>query len=388
MLDAKMAVLRAIRQLTESGQGHSTESERHWKLPSTFDAMMLSIMPRQRNGRRGQGVHGANAIYSSRFRAFWSGAWVQLLAELDAAQQHTNAKPINRSDKVQMVREASTIQSLFTGRAVSKAISRVSTPLRFATGFEVPDQLRNKFGIASDMPAQQPAPAVSADLREELCNNIFAELGSLPRMCGAGPTGTFYEHIACMRNIPGGLQLAADVAAMLITGEAPTPAVRLHRSGRCHPTIKPDTEADIRPLTSPSAYWRGAMRGFVRMYKQEVQTAVGSTQFGVAAPGGCAALRNELLARMLFDPSLALAPIDLKNMYGSMDIPNIEHETLNRVPRMSPLVAPWIREPREHVYIDDQQEVHRISASRALIRETQSVLCLPHLASQQHMKSY
>ncbi len=188
----------------------------------------------------------------------------------------------------------------------------------------------------------------------------------LPNMCGAGPNGAFYEHLACVKNIPGGLALTAEVLSMLITGEAPEPAICLHRSGRCHPSVKPGTAGDIRPLVSPSAHWRTAMRGWVRMFKEEVQNAVGPTQFGIATPGGCVALRNELLTRLLMNPSLAVASIDLANMYGSMDLVNIEKEVQQRIPRMWPLLAPWIRQPREYIYVDEEREVHRVLASKGL----------------------
>jgi hypothetical protein len=331
-----------------------------------FEALMMSVMPRKRGGKRGQGLHDINATYSSRLRNFWSGAWVQLLSEMDVVQQHTAGKPVNKSEGARLTQEASTIQSLIKGQAVSKAISRVSSPLEFATGPLVPQKVKDKFPVAGPLPVQPDVPDIPPDLRDELKGNILTELMQLPRMCGAGPTGTFYEHLASVRNIPGGLQLTADVLAMLITGEAPQAAIRLHRSGRCHPYIKPDTGGDIRPLVSPSALWRAAMRGWVRMFKDEVRIAVGHTQFGVATPGGCVALRNEMFTHLVLDPSLAIAPIDLQNMYGSMDIANIEAEAIHRIPRMWPLLASWIRQPREHIFLDEEREVHRIPASKGL----------------------
>ena len=89
------------------------------------------------------------------------------------------------------------------------------------------------------------------------------------------------------------------------------------------------------------------------MFKEEACAAVGPTQFGVARPGGCVALHHELRAHMLRDPDLAFASVDLENMYGNLDIPNIEKEVMQRIPRMWPLVQPWIRATREHLYRDD-----------------------------------
>ena len=193
MLDAKMTVLRAIRLLTETGQGHSVESQRCWKLLSMFDAIMMSVMPRKRGSKRGQGllVHEVNGIYSTRLRCFWSGAWVQLLSELDVAQQRTSAKPINKSESARLAQECSTIQSLLKGQAVSKAISRVASPMEFATGPTVPQQIWDKFPHAAPIAVQADVPDIDPELRDELKSNILSELMQLPKMTGAGPTGSY-----------------------------------------------------------------------------------------------------------------------------------------------------------------------------------------------------
>ena len=367
MLDAKVAVMRGIEACVGRDEGHTVHAERLWKLLSMFDALMFCVAPRKRGGKRGQGAHTMNALYSSRLRSFWAGAWTQLLSELDVAQQVSLARPVNRSPQIQIAKDASIVQSLFQHEAVSKALSRATSPMEFARGEQVPAQLQAKFPrVLTPLPPQPPAAEIPVALKTELVEHISSELSQLPKMCGAGPNGTFYEHINITRAIPGGLQLTARVIAMLITGEAHPNAIRLHRSGRCHPSIKPDTGGDIRPLVSSSAYWRTGMRGWVRMFKEEARDAVGPTQFGVARPGGCVALHHELLAHMLKDPDLALASIDLENMYGNLDISNIEKEVIHRIPRMWPLLRPWIREPREHVYRDDQGVIHRIDAPGGL----------------------
>ncbi len=128
------------------------------------------------------------------------------------------------------------------------------------------------------------------------------------------------------------------------------------------------------------------MRGWVRMFKDEVQTAVGDTQFGFATPGGCVALRNEMLARLLVDPSLALGSIDLENMYGSLDIPNIEKEAVDKVARMWPLLVPWTREPREHAYLDSNAKYIAFRHRRVLIKEIQLVHCSRHWPLWRHSR--
>ena len=81
------------------------------------------------------------------------------------------------------------------------------------------------------------------------------------------------------------------------------------------------------------------MRGWGTMFAEEVREAVGHTQYGVARPGGPIALRHYIETRLAADPSLALGVLDVANMHGSMDIPNIEVQVQHRVPRMWPLLG-------------------------------------------------
>ena len=128
-----------------------------------------------------------------------------------ARQQHS------QSPQAQLVREAKSIQSFIKGQAVSKAISRVTSPMEFARGAGVPSALRSKFPVLSSaLPPQRPTAPVSPELREELVGNIVGEMLIVQNMCGAGPTGTYYEHLTAMQEIPGGLRLAANAAAMLL----------------------------------------------------------------------------------------------------------------------------------------------------------------------------
>jgi hypothetical protein len=104
------------------------------------------------------------------------------------------------------------------------------------------------------------------------------------------------------------------------------------------------------------------MRGWSKMFETEVMEAVGSSQYGVARPGGAVAMRHELEMRMVVDPNLALGSLDISNMHGSMDLTNIEVSVQNRVPRMWPLLSRWFRTPRQHVYLDKQGVRHPIIA--------------------------
>ena len=104
------------------------------------------------------------------------------------------------------------------------------------------------------------------------------------------------------------------------------------------------------------------MRGWSAMFSAEARAAVGDTQFGVARPGGAIALWLEIEIRMAADSELALASIDISNMYGSMDIHNIGTQVRHRVPRMWPLLGRWFRVPRSHVYRDVQGGLHEILA--------------------------
>ena len=86
----------------------------------------------------------------------------------------------------------------------------------------------------------------------------------------------------------------AKVLAMLSAGTAPQEAIRVHRSARLSAPYKPGPDGtpttDIRPLACSSSFWRAAMRGWCKMFRNEVAEAVGSTQYGMATPGACVSL--------------------------------------------------------------------------------------------------
>ncbi len=98
------------------------------------------------------------------------------------------------------------------------------------------------------------------------------------------------------------------------------------------------------------------------MFKEEVIHATGNTQFGCGQPGGATALRHSLEAALLANPTKALLSIDIKNMHGSLEVDNTERQVLNNTPRLWPLLAPWIRSPRVHIYRDETGALHEIIA--------------------------
>ena len=50
-------------------------------------------------------------------------------------------------------------------------------------------------------------------------------------------------------------------------------------------------------------------------------------------------------------------------MHGSMDLANIEEQVRHRIPRMWPLLAPWLRIPGAHIYKDSDGVLHEIVAT-------------------------
>lgn len=57
-----------------------------------------------------------------------------MLTELDVAQQVSKPRPVNRSAEAQIAKDASVIQSLCQNEAVSKALSRATTPITIVLG--------------------------------------------------------------------------------------------------------------------------------------------------------------------------------------------------------------------------------------------------------------
>ena len=364
--EARAAVLRAIISANE--QTDALNSERLWKLLSLLDAMLLSAAPHRHAGRRGQGRASLNQILSKRLRAFWSGAWHQLLFDADSAIVPTRLVPQEQSEEARINREAGVVQQLAHNGALSKAISRITEPLVFATGPDVVEKVQAKFITAAP---NQPMdlPVTTATTLDELENHIAEELQHLPPMRSAGPTGTTYEHLRPSAGITGCSHLLAKVLAMLPAAIAPAEAMRIHRSARICAPLKRDHRGqltdDIRPLAGGSALWRVAMRGWARMFKTEVMDVVGPTQYGVGRPGGCTSLRHDLLVEWMLNPGHVLLGIDLENMHNSIRTGYLTTEIVHKIPRMAELLH-WLSVPRTHVFVDEHGVRHRIDAADGL----------------------
>ncbi|CAK0899064.1 unnamed protein product, partial [Prorocentrum cordatum] len=188
------------------------------------------------------------------------------------------------------------IEHFVANKAVSKALARVHAPMRFTQGDDVPRNLQDMFPKpARPLPPQPAHEKVPPELLEELVTHISAAVAALPSMCGAGPNGSFYEHLKIHASIQGGQQVLASVLADLLTGEAPLEANRARLLSWT--------------VTSTFAHWC-----------HHLATGV------LRSEGGPVACRHFVDAHLFSDPELTLTALDVANMYGSMCLGNIESE--------------------------------------------------------------
>jgi hypothetical protein len=221
-----------------------------------------------------------------------------------------------------------------------------------------------------------PCLACNHSLRDRLLDHLLSsltnssstetELRSLPPMAGAGANGSYFEHLMLHDKIADGAHALARALSQLLTGESPVQVVQWFRSGRSHPTLKGDSDVDTRPLTCPTSAWRCTTKAWAQMFKEEVIQATGCTQYGCGQPGGATLLRQALETALLADPTKAFLSIDIKNMHGSLTVENLETQVTANAPRMWPLLAPWIRCQRSHVYKDDTGALHDVPAVNPL----------------------
>ena len=394
--EAKHAVAKSVLatdDITDPAERQLT-TVRLWKLIFMIDAMLFHKPPKLRGGKRGQGAATLNVLFTNRLRSFWSGDWVPLWTEVEAtivsSTRSTAAK--SRSLESNAKRLVQEVEAMIQHEAISRALGKVNRPLRFAQGVGVPEQLRNMYPQPQSPASAQPfAPPPTEDLAEELVGHILKELGQLPSMAGAGANGSYFEHLQLHTKIAGGADTLASVLAQLVTGKAPPEVVQWFRSGRSHPLLKDDSDVDIRPLTAPTSAWRCALRAWARMFKEEVIHATGNTQFGCGQSGGAAALRHSLEAALLANPTKALLSVDIKNMHGSLEVDNIERQVLTNTPRLWPLLAPWIRSARVHIYRDDSGALHEIAAENPLDQGCPSsslLACISAIPLHNEMKTH
>ena len=237
-------------------------------------------------------------------------------------------------------------------RALAAAVGAELAPRTGATL----DQLRASFPPDERAPAaEQPQPPQrlphappSAELREQVEEEVLKLLRRPPRLTAPGLLGTRLEHLAAGADSGETRRLLSRVAARVAFGELPQDVLQALRSGELVALDKGGGE--VRPLLVGASLRRLGLRALARARKTQLADAAGEHQYGVGRKGGATLLVKHLQALVETRPDATFIKVDVKAAFQRMRRGPAFQAMAAAVPEVAEVLQAWYAEPAEHYW--------------------------------------
>ena len=196
--EARAAVLLSLRHC----DSQSVEAARLWKLLDYMDRLLFA----RTSSRKGSKNKKVDQIISHRLHLFWRGSWQQLWS----ASRQCGREARYSSTAGSSASEIRRIESLLLTGELSKAAASVARKSDMEARPGTVDKLKalfdsNAAGLAvppsEDMDIEGPSEQRRAAIEKEIASPI----SRFPRLAGAGPSGSRYEHWGTLRRHPEAL---------------------------------------------------------------------------------------------------------------------------------------------------------------------------------------
>ena len=160
------------------------------------------------------------------------------------------------------------------------------------------------------------------------------------RPAGPGPSGWRSSYIALIRRIPTGPATLAAWANAWGNGKIADDLAELWTDTLIRPFYKPSTCAEpSRPIACSEALLKLALGSVFQSHKKELAVRLGEEQYGAGQCAGAPALVRDVRAMARLAPHKALAQLDYKNAFGSVERNDALEACTKEVPGISPALA-------------------------------------------------
>ena len=372
--DARSEVLIAMSRLPPSAC-NTVEALRLEKLLTYMDRLLL-CRPERADKKRGLRKRKAQqsplaSVLSARLRQFWRGEW-QTLWSMASQTTATGQASKALTQEMQDERDAQRVGNLMEAGEVSRASSSVGGAAVIADGPETAGALRTlfpqalaEFAVAGDDMEFDPSQSEgSGEWRSVVAKSIQECIRRFPRMSGAGPAGSRFEHWGTLKDREDGMEAAGDVLARLLLGEVSSGMMEAHLSSRLIALRKQN--GGVRPVACGSVLRRIAGKGACKAMKSKLQAACGDFQYGVGRSAGTETVHKTLTVLAAARPQAAFLSLDATNAFNSLDRNVICREVLKRTPELGPTAAAWYKSPAVHNWWDRDGTHYEIRAERGV----------------------
>ncbi len=369
--DARSKVVLALSEAERGG----VQEARLWKCLTFLDRLLFCVRPGGRRTRRGGKKHtshkgqGWERALSHRVGLLHSGDWPGLFREACAFEPPEVPKATGPKA---MARLARRVELLVANGEVSRAVAAARRDAEIPSpSVDEFRQLRVLFpglctapagsGDSSMPPARTAFPL---DQREALEASIVKAILQSPKLSGAGPLDSRFEHWEVMREHPYGLSAAGRILARLLLGELPGDALAAHLAGRV--VGLPKADGGVRPLACGSVARRLAARGACLAFGDSITAACGPSQYAVGRAGGAEKLHKTLTVLAELRPGALFIKLDFRNAYNSLHRASILEAVDSGMPFLGHIAATLCPPATEHFWYDAEARGRGIQAVRGV----------------------
>jgi len=372
--DARSKVVLALSEAVRD----SVQEARLWKCLTFLDRLLFCVRPGGRRTRRGGKKHqshkgqGWERALSHRLSLLHSGDWPGLWREAQAFEppEYSPAGPVATA------RLARRVELLVANGEVSRAVAAARRDAeRLPPSMEEFRQLSALFpacptglSAAPDGLGDSGMPlgrgAFPLDRREALEASIVKAILQSPKLSGAGPLDSRYEHWEVMREHPYGLIAAGRILARLLLGELPREALAAHLCARL--VGLPKADGGVRPLACGSVARRLAAKGACLAFGDQLTAACGPSQYAVGRPGGAEKLHKTLTVLAELRPGALFIKLDFRNAYNSLLRSAILEAVDSGLPFLGQIASTLCPPVTEHIWYDAEARGHGLHAERGV----------------------
>ena len=319
--------------------------------------MLLFRLPPEEGNDDASRTGAATAVIRRRLTAAASHDWSSLvnecLAELDQHNKQRHTRPPEHQsipqlgtplDDATLARAAAKARQGGLRSAASILVGGPSVPpgpetdakiyelFQMASGQTVEGMARLEQAVK--MAAQVP-DRFRAVIRPRTASRIASHLKG---PAGPGPSGFRNTYIQLVNDQPQGPRVLAAWASPWSQGHVKPWVAEMWSHQLCRPFFKSDA-VGLRPVMCGEALFKFAAACTIFSATRSIQAAVGDFQYGASRSGGAALQLAEVHAEIAAHPDHALASLDVRNAFGSIEWADALRIVTASAPSLAPFLA-------------------------------------------------
>ena len=216
---------------------------------------------------------------------------------------------------------------------------------------------------AGALPQSQPAPP-TPELWEQVKLEVCALLRKPPRLTAPGLLGSRLEHLSLCTDSPETLGKLAEAVTAVTFGQLPQEVLQSLRVGDLVALDKNNQE--VRPVLVSSTFRRLGLRALVKVKKEQLAAAAGTTQYGVGRKGGTELLVKQLQAQAEIRPNAVFLKVDIKAAFQRLEREPAWRALQDKVPDLADVLKTWYSGPVEHLWRDSAGKFFKVLSDRGV----------------------